>query len=455
MSAAVIAQVTHALKELLRANLDNQVSVTLLQPSDTLSGNSLNLYLYRVAENAQLKNTAWAGDRRHAAAATPALALDLYYLLTPFATPPDAHTAMLPQAHTLLGQAMQVFHEQPVLNDVHTAAFDFDTLTGIDALRDSFGKVIIRLQPISLEELSKLWGMFTQPYRLSVVYQVSLVQIAPVIAPPRAAPVAVTQVEVFTADPPRLTALDPAAAGGVGGLLTLRGYGLARRSFTTGVRFGGLPVVPANVTERQLKITLPVDLEAGPEQAVRVLLDGQASNPLTYVVSPWVRSVQPVRGAPGPLPTPPVPVVVEVVGEALRTAASIAVTLGGSVLPHTVIDDTHVRFNLPPAQPSGFYPVRVSANGRTSNARPVEVTPLITDFAPAMPGVGGALQINGQRLNGSQVRVDFGPATFEVGVNASATQVQVPHVPRLDSGPCLVRVTVDGHTSNSLTFTVP
>jgi hypothetical protein len=420
-----------------------------------LTTNSVNLYLYRVAENAQLKNTDWRGDRTHSPANVPALALDLYYLLTPVAAPPEPGTATLPQAHTLLGQAMQVFHEHPVINDVHTSIFDFDALRNVDDLRNAFDKIIVRLHPASPDELSKVWTMFNQPYRLSVVYEVSLVQIAPTTpSRSRPAPVMVTALDVFPTDPPRLTAVDP-ARGGTGTLLTLRGFGLARKSFASHVRFGGQPVDPTGVSERQMQITIPVDLEAGPEQEVRALLDGQASNPMTYLVSPWLRRVQPLRGAPGPLPTPAVQVTLEVSGEDLLTAMGISVTLRGAIVPHTVVDGTHLRITVPNTVPSGLHPVRVTVNGRSSNSRGFEVVPLLRQLVPAAPVIGGPLQINGERLNGTQIRADFGPAAVMLNPNATPNQLQVPSVPRLDPGTYEIRVTVDGHESNPLSFTVP
>src|SRR6266545_2026092 len=237
MSATAIGQVTVALKELLKANLGASVSVSMLQPSDTLAKNSVNLYLYRVVENAQLKNTDWRGDRAHPPAPFPVLALELYYLMTPFAEPPASGETTLPGTHSILGAAMQVFLDHPVVNDVHDPQFDFETLAGIDDLRNAFDKIIVRLQNVSTEDLSKIWMMFSQPYRLSVVYQVSLVQIAPT-APPasRGAPVMVTALDVFPISPPGLTDLSP-AKGGTGGALALRGRGLARKGFTTRVTF--------------------------------------------------------------------------------------------------------------------------------------------------------------------------------------------------------------------------
>jgi hypothetical protein len=456
MSITAIAEVTRALMELLKANLDNTVNVTLLQPGDTaLGNNSVNLYLYRVVENAQLKNTDWRGDRTHSPANVPALALDLFYLLTPVAAPPEPGTTTLPQAHTLLGQAMQVFHEHPVINDVHTSTFDFDALRNVDDLRNAFDKIIVRLHPASPDELSKVWTMFNQPYRLSVVYEVSLVQIAPTTPPrSRPAPVMVTALDVFPTDPPRLTTLDP-ARGGTGGTLSAHGYGLSRKSFATRARFGGQAVEPATVSERQVQFTVPAELEAGPEQEVRILLDGQVSNPATYLVSPWLRRLQPLRGAPGTAPAPPLQVSLEVVGEDLLPPAVISVTLRGSVVPHTVVDGTHLLVTVPPTEPNGFHPLRVTVGGRSSNSRGFEVVPWLRQLDMATPIIGNPLQIHGERLNGTQIRADFGSATVMLKPNADPLQLQVPRVPSLEVGDYEVRVTVDGYESNPLPFTVP
>jgi hypothetical protein len=455
MSATTIAQVTAAIKGLLKANLTSTVSVTLLQPSDNLTNNSLNLYLYRVAEIPQLKNTDWPGDRKHGPANVPALSLDLYYLLTPFADPPGSGQDDLPPAHQLLGQAMQILYEYPVLNDVHTVGFDFDRFPGINDLRDAFDKITVRLHPVSVDEISKIWSMFNQPYRLSVVYQVSLVQIAPT-APARrpAPPVMVTGLDVFPLDPPRLAALDP-PQGGASGTLTLRGFGLARQGFISSVRFGGQPVEPSSVAANQLQILLPARLEAGPEQEVRVVLDGQQSNPLTYLVSPWLRRLQPLRGAPGPAPAQAVEVSLEVEGENLQEPGiSIQVTLNGTALPHTLVDNRHLRVTVPNAFDNGAHPMRVSVDGRVSNSRDFEVIPFLQSVNPSAASVGNPLQIDGQRLKGSRVRVDFGPAVFDVGANADANRVQVQQVPRLDPGSYQIRVFVDGCGSNALPFTI-
>jgi hypothetical protein len=455
MSATAIAQVTVALKELLKATVDNAVEVSLLQPSDTLTKNSINLYLFRVIENAQLRNTDWRGDRTRPPQKTPALALELFYLLTPHADAPQPGQNVLPSAHTLLGTAMRVFHDHPIVNDVHTPGFDFDTLPNVGDLRAAFDKIIVRLQSTSVEELSKIWTMFNQPYRLSIVYQVSLVQIAPT-RPARSvsAPVQVTGLDVVPFAPPYVAAIDP-SRGGAGTAITLTGDRFTRPGFETRITVGGRPVAATALATRSATVGVPIDLDEGPQQEVRVLLDGRPSEPVIYEVSPWISRLTPQRGAPGGGPAPPLDVIVDIAGEDLQTAAGVAVSLRGAAIAHTVIDSTHLRITIPPTEPNGFSTIGVTANGRSSNTRRFEVVPLARATVPAVPVVGAPVRIDGERLSGTNVRVDFGTATVVIGANGTPTQVQVPRVPRLDPGTYEIRVTVDGRDSNPLSFTVP
>src|SRR5207249_8624832 len=70
-------------------------------------------------------------------------------------------------AHEILGEAMRVFYENSVIPD----QFLEPELKGA---REQFRIVYNALDP---EELSRLWGTFAQPFRLSVRYQVSTVQL--------------------------------------------------------------------------------------------------------------------------------------------------------------------------------------------------------------------------------------------------------------------------------------
>src|SRR5215216_4030887 len=129
MSYEAINQVTRGLRRLLVTQL-TQISVgavvTLLPPGDSLPEVSgVNLYLYRVTESPFTRNRPWPGDRETPPSDQPALGLQLFYLLTPLATRPG-NDADGDDAHTMLGLAMSVLQENPVLNEVHAPGFDAD-----------------------------------------------------------------------------------------------------------------------------------------------------------------------------------------------------------------------------------------------------------------------------------------------------------------------------------------
>lgn len=168
-STTAIGDVSRALFQLLQEELassDPEIVVTLLAPDEASrgSGKRVNLFLHRVAENAELKNLDWQvqPDTNKLAKQMPPLALNLFYQLTPYAPNDDQFGQAT--AHDILGQAMQVFHEHPVIARQNT-------LNGNREL------VQIMLSPSNLEELNHLWDSFSLPFRLSMLYEVSVVQL--------------------------------------------------------------------------------------------------------------------------------------------------------------------------------------------------------------------------------------------------------------------------------------
>ena len=72
-----------------------------------------------------------------------------------------------PFSHRLLGEAMRVLHARPVLDLAELGP----------APAGAAERVRVTLQPLSLEEMTKLWTIFQTPYRLSVVYEATVVLI--------------------------------------------------------------------------------------------------------------------------------------------------------------------------------------------------------------------------------------------------------------------------------------
>lgn len=194
-SALAIAAVTASLKDLLNDGLmDHDLStlgsfaVTAQPPDRVTTGatenNQLNLFLYQVTANSGWRNVDLPSRGRDGTRLTsPPLALDLHYLLT-------AYGAQDLNAEVLLGYAMQVLHENPVLTrqQLRTALGapapvdgtllpgPFGTLSAID-LADQAEQ--IKLTPVYLgsDDLSKLWTAMQARYRPSMAYSVSVVLI--------------------------------------------------------------------------------------------------------------------------------------------------------------------------------------------------------------------------------------------------------------------------------------
>lgn len=140
----------------------------------------INLFLFQASENAAWRNRDLPsrngnGER----AANPKLALDLDYLVTAYGST-DFH------ADVLLGHAMFVLHETPVL----TRRAIRDALAGLtpgplaDALAtthlaDQFEQLRIVPRVLNVEEISKIWTALQAQYRTTAAYQVSVVLIEP------------------------------------------------------------------------------------------------------------------------------------------------------------------------------------------------------------------------------------------------------------------------------------
>lgn len=138
------------------------------------SRNLVNLFLYHAEPNAAYRNMDMPRQVRPGESGLPPLALNLYYILTAYG---EGDSELV--AHVLLGAAMRVLHDHPVLSrdELGLALADSE----LDA---QFERIRITPQPVSLDEVSKLWTGFQSEYRLSAAYQVSVVLIES-LRPPR------------------------------------------------------------------------------------------------------------------------------------------------------------------------------------------------------------------------------------------------------------------------------
>lgn len=167
-TSTTIGSVSASLRELLIGERVDPFTfeVTILAPDEPGGNLRINLFLYKVQENPHLKNMDWQlkqGTPNQLV--PPPLSVNLYYLLTPYA-PNDPETGNS-AAHAILGEAMRVFYENPIVPDNYLP----------DELQDAREQIKIMLNTVDVDELSKVWSTFTQPFRLSVLYEVSVVQL--------------------------------------------------------------------------------------------------------------------------------------------------------------------------------------------------------------------------------------------------------------------------------------
>ena len=187
-----------AVSAVLRNLLDNgfinvgaplsPVKVTAVAPDaikldDPEAPPSLNLFLYRTSRNlgwAEVGLPAFDGNGTRLT--SPPLALNLHYLLTAYGSADF-------QAEILLGYAMHLLHERPVLDRAAIRrALDpsplgatilppaFQALTAAD-LADQLEAVTITDESLDSEEMSRLWSAMQAHYRPTTAYVVSVVLI--------------------------------------------------------------------------------------------------------------------------------------------------------------------------------------------------------------------------------------------------------------------------------------
>ena len=338
-NALAIAAVTAVLKDLLDNGLidrnvsgaiGSSVTVSALPPDRVKTGQSdptqLNLFLYHVAPNPGWRNVdlpsvnGW-GER----SGNPPLALDLFYLLT-------AYGSQDFEAEILLGYAMQLLHETPVLtrDAIRRSLTPASPVGGgilppplralpAAELADQIELVKLSPQPMSTEEISKLWAAMQTNYRPSAAYQASVVLIEsalpissplPVLTrgPADEGVIVVPDVAIPPPSVPTLLAVTPPnsqPSARLGDVLALEGFNLAGDAVS--VRFDNPRLATPNTRTPQAggtAMALSVSIPNQPANwvagiyavSVVVTASGQpprASNELPLALAPTIQTVSP------------------------------------------------------------------------------------------------------------------------------------------------------------------
>jgi hypothetical protein len=157
------------------------VSLNTPQEMNEKPAEGLSVWLYRIIRDEQRLN-----DPPVRLSPTelqqPPLPLRLHYLVTPVTSQRfgDPETEQI-----ILGKVLQVFYSHPILR-------------GIDLQAEFSGTEVelrMRLEPMSLEEITRVWDALEGSYQLSVSYEVSVVNITPELEPERVAPVEIAMPE--------------------------------------------------------------------------------------------------------------------------------------------------------------------------------------------------------------------------------------------------------------------
>ncbi|HNK16126.1 MAG TPA: DUF4255 domain-containing protein [Nitrospira sp.] len=340
-SALAIAGVTAVLRDLLNDGLINHnvsgllgstVTVSALPPDRVVPVNGtestqLNLFLHQVTFNTGWRNHALpsrdgSGTQR---LSNPPLALDLHYLLS-------AYSAEELGSEILLGYAMQLLHEIPVLDrqaitTALTPSPSVDT-TLPPALRalaecglaDQVEQIKLVPDPLSSEEMSKLWTAVQSHYRPSAAYVATVVLIEsskptrstlPVLSRGPVDPITkrdrgvVVQADLLPPFPTiqTVTATNGQPAATVGSTVDLAGHhldGTNRTILLSNGRFGIDQALPAagGGSGSLVSFTVPV-VPAGVYQvALQVIRPGESdprtSNVLALVVGPEITTAMPI-----------------------------------------------------------------------------------------------------------------------------------------------------------------
>ena len=284
-NSLAVATVTATLRNLLFTGVNQDLAGTAVtaRPPDRArvnsAGNQVNLFLYQTGIEPAWRNQDLPGKVKPGEVGNPPMPLTLHYLITTYGDTDDDLIS-----HRLFGRAVSILHDHPRLErDELRLAFP-----GND-LYEQVERVYITPQPLSVEELSKLWTTFQTPLRVSAAYQACVVLIEST-QPVRSAPPVLTRgetdrgPEVFTFIQPPFPEIDGAEfADGQPGArpgahFTLHGPNLAAdsvRILLNGRRLASQVELTAGVpTDGSVEVDLatsPVPLPAGSYSVTLIL----------------------------------------------------------------------------------------------------------------------------------------------------------------------------------------
>lgn len=277
-----VAGVTAVLRWMLRdavagSGVDTAVGATpaisALPPDRLVVGATetpqVNIFMYHVAFNGGWRNVGQPElDPSGRRIAAPPLAIDLHFLLSAYG-PNEL------DGEILLGWAMQVLHEQPVLTrDLVQSALAAirtrpgapveDQRVGLTTLSDQAELVKLTPQSLSTEEVYRLWPAFNAHYRATAAYLATVVLVQRQRPLHTALRVQSRNIVVQPMELPVIENVSPALAATGEQLVVTGRHFLGDNAADTIVVFDdGTTVKPDSVQDAIVRATTPAALFAG------------------------------------------------------------------------------------------------------------------------------------------------------------------------------------------------
>ena len=343
----------------------------------------INIFMYYARLNPALRNVGLPSMNANGnKLSNPPLAINLHYLVS-------AYGSRQFDSEILLGWAMQVFHETPVV----PRAVIQDALTGLLAHVSPENQLVatstlpnqlehIRITPEALttEEIYRLWTAFQTNYRPTTSYQVSVVVIQDTQAFTSNLPVQKRTVLALPLQTPVIDAVTPSGIA-AGQLLTIIGSNfLGNSPADTLVSFDSGPGIAPDVVQGNfIRITLPASLVAG-TRTVCVLRNvmypgstvphpGFSSSATPFQLVPTIQGASPFAatvGAPFTVTLSP----------AVGSTQQATLYIGDNAIPlderplSGPASSTTLTFPIPSTFATGLFPLRVEIDGAQSKLTP-------------------------------------------------------------------------------------
>ena len=242
---------------------------------------------------------------------------------------------------------------------------------------------------------------------------------------------------------PAIGSLSP-DSGPEGASVEIAGTSFGAVQGTSTVTFNGTAATPTSWSDTSITVTVPEGAATG---EVVVTVGGEASNGVSFTVTPAISELSPVAGPEGAS--------VEITGTSFGAVQGMStVTFNGTeAATADSWSDTSITVTVPAGATTGEVMVTVGGEASNGVSFTVGTDPVISGLNPDSGPVGTEVEIRGANFGASRgtSRVTFNGAEA-TPTNWSATSITATVPAEATTGP--VVVTVNGEASNAVTFGV-